>query len=71
MREYTVIYEWAGKNFSAYVPDLPGCTTTGKTKEETERLIQEAIALYIQILREDEMPIPEPTATAGRVPVAA
>ena len=71
MREYLVIFEKAGSNYSAYVPDLPGCITTGKTIEEAERNIEEAIALYLDVLREDGKPIPEPTTSAKPVSVAA
>ncbi len=71
MKEYAVVYEWAGSNYSAYVPDLPGCITTGKTLEETERNLQEAIELYIETLKDDGEPIPEPTTRAGKVAVAA
>lgn len=71
MKEYLVIFEWAGSNYSAYVPDLPGCVTTGKTLEETETNIKEAIALYLEALHEDGKPIPEPTTTARPVRVAA
>ena len=71
MKEYTVVFEWSGNNFSAYVPDLPGCITTGKTLEETESNIKEAITLYIEILREDGKPVPEPTTKAKPVAVAA
>ncbi len=70
MREYTVIYEWAGNNYSAYLPDLPGCIACGDTMEETEQLIKEAIELYIEALREDGQPVPQPTTKAGRVAVA-
>jgi predicted RNase H-like HicB family nuclease len=70
VREYAVIYEWAGTNYSAYVPDLPGCIACAETLEETERLIGEAIALYIDALKEDGKPIPEPTTKTGRVTVA-
>ena len=59
MKEYTVIYKQAGSNFSAYVPDLPGCVTTGATLEETEADMREAIQLYVDTLREDGKPIPE------------
>lgn len=50
MKEYLVIFEWASSNYSAYVPDLPGCITTGKTLEATEKNIREAIELYIDTL---------------------
>ena len=70
MREYTVIYEWAGSNYSAYVPDLPGCIACGDTLEETKGLIKEAIELYIGALKEEGKPIPEPTTKAGPIAVA-
>jgi predicted RNase H-like HicB family nuclease len=71
MKEYLVIYERAGQNYSAYVPDLPGCVAAGDTLEETERLMREAIELYIVSLRETRQPLPEPTTTAKPVMVAA
>jgi predicted RNase H-like HicB family nuclease len=71
VKEYLVIFEWATGNYSAYVPDLPGCVSTGRTLEETETSIKEAIALYIDALRDDGKPIPEPTTTARPVRVAA
>lgn len=71
MKEYVAIFEWAGSNYSAYVPDLPGCISTGKTLEETENNIKEAIELYIDILREDGQAIPEPSLTVKAISVAA
>lgn len=71
MKEYLVVFEWTGNNFSAYVPDLPGCISTGKTIDETEQNIKEAISLYIDTLREDGKTVPEPTTTAKPVIVAA
>ncbi len=71
MKEYTVIYEWAGENYSAYVPDLPGCIACGDTIEETEELMREAIELYIETLRDDGQPIPDPTTKASLVAVGA
>jgi predicted RNase H-like HicB family nuclease len=65
MKEYLVIFEWAGSNYSAYVPDLPGCISTGKTLEDTEQNIQEAIELYLDTLKEEGLPIPEPS-TKGK-----
>jgi predicted RNase H-like HicB family nuclease len=65
MRKYAVVIEQGEHNLSAYVPDLPGCITTGKTVEDIERNIREAIELHLQGLREDGEPIPEPhTAVA-------
>jgi predicted RNase H-like HicB family nuclease len=66
MKEYTVIYEWSKRNWSAYVPDLPGCIATGKTRKHVERMIRGAIEFHIEGLRERGEPIPE----AGVVDVA-
>ena len=71
MIEYTVIFERGARNWSAYVPDLPGCVAAGKTREETERLIREAIELHIEALREDGEPVPQPCTEAARIRVAA
>lgn len=59
---YAVVIEHAGNNYSAYVPDLPGCVTTGGTVEETERNMREAIAFHLRGLAEDGLPIPDPSA---------
>ncbi|MGC9528799.1 MAG: type II toxin-antitoxin system HicB family antitoxin [Limnospira sp.] len=69
MKEYVVIFDLAGSNYSTYVTDLPGCISTRKTLEETESNIKEAIALYIDTLREDGQPIPEPSSTAKAISV--
>ncbi|MEG4799941.1 type II toxin-antitoxin system HicB family antitoxin [Microcoleus sp. ARI1-B5] len=71
MKEYVVIFEWAGANYSAYVPDLPGCISTGKTLEETENNIKEAVELYIDTLPEDGQLIPEPSLKTKTISVAA
>ena len=55
---YAIIIEDAGRNFSAYVPDLPGCIATGATVEETERAIREAIEIHLEGLRAEKLPIP-------------
>ena len=70
-REYTVIYEQAGNNCSAYVPDLPGCVAAADTQQEIEQMITEAIELYIETLQMDGLPIPDPKTRAGQVAVAA
>ena len=65
MRRYAIVIEQGENNLSAYVPDLPGCITTGKTAEEIERNIREAIEPHLEGLHEDGEPIPEPqTAVA-------
>ena len=68
---YVVVYEKSATGYSAYVPDLPGCITTGKTLEETERMIREAVEFHIESLREHGDPVPEPTSKADYVEVAA
>ena len=70
MKEYAVVYEWAGENYSAYVPDLPGCIACANTIEETQTLVREAIELYIDELKQLGEPIPEPKTKAGSVVVA-
>ena len=71
MKEYLVIYEWTGKNYSAYVPDLPGCVACGDTLEETEQLMEEAIELYIEVLKEEGQSAPDPVTKAKLITVAA
>lgn len=67
MRRYAVVIERGKNNFSAYVPDLPGCISTGKTVEEIERNIREAIELHLEGMVEDGDPIPEPTTAVSYV----
>lgn len=69
MKEYAVIYERGDRNWSAYVPDLPGCVAAAHSREETEQLIREAIAFHIEGMLEDGDPIPEPSSLAGMVAV--
>jgi predicted RNase H-like HicB family nuclease len=68
---YAVVIEDAGSNYSAYVPDLPGCVATGATLEEAERAIRDAIEFHLEGLREDGSPIPEPSSRVNYVEVAA
>lgn len=60
--EYLVIIEKTDKNYSAYLPDIPGCVATGNTKEEVIKNLKEALLLHVEGLREDGLPIPEPVA---------
>jgi predicted RNase H-like HicB family nuclease len=60
MKTYAIVIERGEHNLSAYVPDLPGCITTGQTVEEIEQNIREAIELHLEGLREEGEPIPEP-----------
>jgi predicted RNase H-like HicB family nuclease len=57
---YAVVIERAGENYSAYVPDLPGCIATGATVAEVEREIRAAIRFHVEGLEEDGLPVPEP-----------
>jgi predicted RNase H-like HicB family nuclease len=61
---YAIVIEKAARNFSAYVPDLPGCVATAETLEAVEREIRDAIRLHIEGLREDGLPVPKPTSIA-------
>jgi predicted RNase H-like HicB family nuclease len=68
---YAVVIENAGANYSAYVPDLPGCVATGTTLAEAEAAIREAIAFHLDGLREDGLPIPAASSRVEYVEVAA
>ncbi len=68
---YAVIFEPGTANFSAYVPDLPGCIATGDSLEEAEQNIREAIKFHLDGLRQDGAPIPPPAVRAHYVDVAA
>ena len=68
---YVVVYEETSNGWSAYVPDLPGCVAAGKTREETESLIREAIAFHLEGLRESDEAIPEPGTWTEMVDVSA
>ena len=62
MKRYAVVFEKAEHNWAAYVPDLPGCVSTGETVEDTRRNIREAIELHIETMREVGEPVPEPSS---------
>jgi predicted RNase H-like HicB family nuclease len=64
---YAVVIEQADGNYSAYVPDLPGCVATGNTVEAVESEIREAIRFHIDGLKADGLPIPAPTSIADYV----
>jgi len=68
---YAIVIEKAGENFSAYVPDLPGCVATGQTTSEAESAIREAIELHLQGMKDDGSPIPPPSSRVDYVEVAA
>lgn len=68
---YTVAIERAENNYSAYVPDLPGCIATGATLEEVEQQIREAIEFHLEGMREDGIPAPQPSSRVEYIDVAA
>lgn len=70
MRQYTVIYESGKRNWSAYVPDLPGCIATGKTRKQVEKMISEAIEFHIEGLKARGQRVPQPSIESGCVSVA-
>ncbi len=68
---YAIVIEKTQNNYSAYVPDLPGCIATGASLEEIEILIREAIKFHLDGLREDGTPPPQPSSQVEYVEVAA
>lgn len=68
---YLIVIEPAGTNYSAYAPDLPGCVAAAATEAEVRQLMAEAIALHIEGLRQDGLPVPPPRAAGTVVEVAA
>jgi predicted RNase H-like HicB family nuclease len=71
MKKYAIVVERAGRNFAAYVPDLPGCVATGESVEEVERLLREAIELHVAGMREDGLSVPEPSSVVDYLEVSA
>ena len=68
---YAIVIENAGGNYSAYVPDLPGCVAAGSSIEETEQALREAIKFHLEGMREDGDPIPPPSSHVEYIEVAA
>jgi predicted RNase H-like HicB family nuclease len=68
---YAIVIEKAEGNYSAYVPDLPGCVATGATLEEAEAELREAIEFHLEGMREDGVPIPPPESKVDYVDVLA
>ena len=66
---YAVVIEKGERNYSAYVPDLPGCVSVGDTLEEARAEIREAIEFHLEGMREDGLPIPKPSSWAEYVEV--
>jgi len=68
---YAIVIEKAENNYSAYVPDLPGCVATGSTVREVEGQIREAMEFHLDGLREDGIVIPQPASHVEYVDIAA
>ena len=71
MKKYLIIVEETSTGYSAFSPDVPGCSSTGQTKEEVEHNIQEAIAFHIEGLRQEGYEVPEPSTYSSYVDIAA
>jgi predicted RNase H-like HicB family nuclease len=71
MYRFLIVIEKAGKNYSAYSPDLPGCVATGKTRNEAEERMHEAISMHLRGLIEDGIPVPKSHSTASFITVPA
>ena len=62
--KYLVVIEKAESNYAAYIPDLPGCIATAATLDELQQNIRSALAMHLEGLREDGLPVPEPQTQA-------
>lgn len=71
MKKYLIVIEQAGPGFSAYSPDLPGCVSTGHSRDEVEKNMKEAIAFHLDGLREEGQPVPEPHSYSAYVELPA
>ena len=67
MKRYLIVIEQTGSGNSGYSPDLPGCVSTGKTRDEVEKNMREAIEFHIDGLRKEGFPVPEPQASSSYV----
>jgi predicted RNase H-like HicB family nuclease len=68
---YAVVIEQVGNNYSAYVLDLPGCVATGETPEDAELQLREALEFHLEGMRQDGLPIPQPSSRVEYINVAA
>lgn len=67
--KYAVVYERSPRNFPAYVPDLPACVATGRTRAQVQQRIKEAIRLHIEALKDEDIPVPQPSTWSELVEV--
>lgn len=71
MHKYLIIIEKTATGFSSYSPDLPGCVSTGETREAIERNMKEAIEFHLEGMQEEGYPIPEPSSESAYLEVAS
>jgi predicted RNase H-like HicB family nuclease len=71
MKKYLIVIEPTETGFSAYSPDLPGCISTGRTREEVELNMREAIGFHLDGLREEGQPVPDPQTYSAYVELPA
>ena len=69
--KYLIVVEKTETGFSAYSPDVPGCVSTGRTEEETETNMKEAIKFHVDGLKREGLPVPQPSTKSTYVEVAA
>ena len=69
VRKYVIVVERAGRNYSAYAPDLPGCVAVGDTVDECKASMQGAIGAHVRVMHEEGLTVPEPSSVAGEVEV--
>lgn len=71
MKKYLIVIERTETGFSSYSPDLPGCVSTGRTREETENNMRQAIEFHVEGLREEGYSVPEPEASSFYIELRA
>jgi predicted RNase H-like HicB family nuclease len=67
IKRYLIVIEQTESGYSSYSPDLPGCVSTGQTRQEAERNMREAIEFHVEGLREEGYPVPEPQASSSYI----
>jgi predicted RNase H-like HicB family nuclease len=71
MKKYLIVIEPTDTGYSSYSPDLPGCVSAGKSREEAERNMREAIEFHVDGLRQEGYPVPEPQASSSYIELPA
>lgn len=69
--EYLVVIERTDRNWSAHIPDLPGCVATGKTREKALDRLREAVRIHLEGMKDDALPVPPPSSQPAWLHVAA